>query len=219
MIGRIRVRGFKSVHDETISFGRLNVLIGANGSGKGAVLEAIGVAGAAAEGRVDDTSLMRRGVRPGVPDLYRTAFADVRVPRFIRVRVESDDDPPAQYNWAGNVTAVQPTPDLLSPSVPVSRQVVRFVDRYMKRGRNKLSGYDASEGALYVLFVLALIFHPRAPRFFAVEIVVQVDASIRRLPEVRKALRAVPELGRFVEKVHDRERRSRARNPIQDGAR
>lgn len=50
------------------------MFIGANGSGKSNLLEALGVLGAAASGRVDDESLRRRGVRPGVPQLYKSAF-------------------------------------------------------------------------------------------------------------------------------------------------
>jgi hypothetical protein len=39
----------------------------------------------------------------------------------------------------------------------------------MRAGANIVSASDASEGALYVLFMLALLFHPRTPGFFAIE--------------------------------------------------
>jgi predicted ATPase len=39
----------------------------------------------------------------------------------------------------------------------------------MKKDRNVLSGYDASEGALLVLFLAVLAAHPKAPSFFAVD--------------------------------------------------
>jgi len=39
----------------------------------------------------------------------------------------------------------------------------------MRTGRRFLTGYDASEGALYVLFMLALVAHQSAPRVFAVD--------------------------------------------------
>ena len=73
-IARITIEGFKSVAKETIELGRLNVLIGPNGVGKSAVLEANGVLGAAAEGRVDAGELWRRGVRPSSPALLMTAL-------------------------------------------------------------------------------------------------------------------------------------------------
>ena len=57
----------------------------------------------------------------------------------------------------------------LSPSVPTSRIVVEFQDKFMANGRNTLSGYDASEGALYVLFMMVLAAHSQAPRIYAVD--------------------------------------------------
>ena len=51
----------------------------------------------------------------------------------------------------------------------MTHEIVRFVDRRMTKGRNMISAFDASEGALYVLFALALLFHPHTPRLFGVE--------------------------------------------------
>lgn len=299
-IRRVEIKGFKSIVEQSIELGALNVLIGANGSGKTAVLEAMGVLGAAADGRVDDTELLRRGVRPGVPKLYKNAFADLgRLPRVIKLRAESalghyysvsldnpKDSPATPWrfsaetlgrgsqrlltrsprggnawvsrsrsrklpkldpfvglsrvagvsastgalvdvlrsfaifdpstsilrgtqtdlfqrdpiglgggrlaealasfegtargrrladefgafvDWSAGVSSARPSPDLISPSIPVTSEVVRFKDRYMRTGLDELSAYDASEGALYVLFALAMTLHPRAPRFFAIE--------------------------------------------------
>ena len=53
-IRQIRIQGFKSIVDQTILLGRVNCFIGANGTGKSNVLEAIGILSAAAAGRVDD---------------------------------------------------------------------------------------------------------------------------------------------------------------------
>lgn len=66
---RVHIRGFKSIVDQSISLGRVNCFIGANGVGKSNVLEAIGVLGAAADGRVDDEQIVRNGVRAGLPRL------------------------------------------------------------------------------------------------------------------------------------------------------
>jgi predicted ATPase len=304
-IRSVEIRSFKSVVKQTIELGRMNVFVGANGSGKTAILEAIGVLGAAADGRVDDSEIMRRGVRPGVPQLYKNAFADMAVPRAIvlhasssasaeyRATLDNPQDSPASpwrfsaesiryqetdlitrsprganhwnkagkkqgfkpkdpyrglaripspfgplpeavdrllatlrdfviydpqtavlrgtqvdmlqrdplglqggrlaeavsflgtdsaaqgvlpleelrlmIDWMADVDAQSPTPDLISPSIPVTAEVVRFADRFMRADRNRLSAYDASEGALFVLFAMALLLHPRAPRFFAIE--------------------------------------------------
>jgi hypothetical protein len=75
----------------------------------------------------------------------------------------------SMIDWAKNVTAGEPKRSFLSPSVPTSRIVVEFQDRFMAEGRNTLSGYDASEGALYVLFMLVLAAHSQSPRVFAVD--------------------------------------------------
>ena len=74
MIERLTVRTFKSLEDVTVDLGLVNVFIGANGSGKSNLLEALGVLSAAADGKVDDMALLARGVRPGIPALYKTAF-------------------------------------------------------------------------------------------------------------------------------------------------
>ena len=74
MITKITFECFKSLENVPIELGAVNVFVGANGSGKSNLLEAVGVLGAAAFGRVDDESLLRRGARPGVPRLYKSAF-------------------------------------------------------------------------------------------------------------------------------------------------
>src|SRR6266516_4258541 len=74
MLKSVKVESFKSLENVEAELGLINVFIGANGSGKSNLLEAVGVLGAAAFGRVDDESLLRRGVRPGVPQLYKSSF-------------------------------------------------------------------------------------------------------------------------------------------------
>ena len=51
----------------------------------------------------------------------------------------------------------------------VPPKVIRFVDKYMIEGRNVLSGYDASEGALYVLFLAVLASSAQSPGMFAID--------------------------------------------------
>jgi len=83
MLTQITVRNFKSINNQEFFPGLMNVFIGANGSGKSNILEAIGVLSAAASGIVDDESLQRRGVRPGTPRLYKSAFKNKRIPPHI----------------------------------------------------------------------------------------------------------------------------------------
>lgn len=56
-------------------------------------------------------------------------------------------------------------------------------DRAMRDGRDWLSAADASEGSLYVLFLLLLLHHPAAPRFCAID---NVDSALH--PNLARAL-------------------------------
>ena len=295
MIKRVSVAAFKSLERLEVDLGQVNVFVGANGSGKSNLLEAIGVLSAAADGKVNDQTLMQRGVRPGVPKLYKSAFPKGRrqLPH-IQLDASSADshygvtlnnplkDPSPAWRFKtemferGGVRLVSRGPALrdnpntenglaalravelketdpalaflrrlqgyviYSPTTPVLRgvapetqprvplglsggrlpdavhellmgrkenepsrktvqdaldliswaksygsassadlplsqsasssaKVIRFTDRYMTEGRNVLSGYDASEGALYILFLSVLAVHPRSPSFFAID--------------------------------------------------
>ena len=72
-------------------------------------------------------------------------------------------------DWAKSFGSAPASQIALSPSAAASPRVVRFTDRYMSEGRNVLSGYDASEGSLFVLFLAVLAAHPQAPQVCAVD--------------------------------------------------
>ena len=74
MITKFKIHFFKSIEDTELELGNINVFIGANGSGKSNLLEALGVLAAAAYGRVDQESLVRRGCRPG--GIFEPMFRD-----------------------------------------------------------------------------------------------------------------------------------------------
>ena len=76
MITKLTVRSFKTLEEVEIELGSVNVFVGANGSGKSNLLEAVGVLSAAADGKVNDQVLLQRGVRPGLPQLYKSAFSE-----------------------------------------------------------------------------------------------------------------------------------------------
>ena len=298
-LSSVTIKDFKSLKDVTVDLGQVNVFVGANGSGKSCLLEAIGILGACAAGAVDDQALLRRGVRPGVPERYRSSFegetiapkislravskngadyhayitnptehpgpywifgnetlkddkkkklasrgpkgnataldlslplennrsvtslvrASQKTPAYVRalladldgfaifapvtpvLRGIAPDTAPrspvglyggqlaeavallntqvrgqravaealSMIDWARKVSAGEPKKSFVSPSVPTSRIVVEFQDRFMAKHRNTLSGYDASEGALYVLFMMVLAAHPQSPQIFAVD--------------------------------------------------
>lgn len=300
MLETLSVRTFKSLDDVAVDLGLVNVFVGANGSGKSNLLEALGVLAAAADGKVDDQALLARGVRPGLPALYKSAFPakpGKGVPRdlyfgarstgakyevslhnplddpdpawkFTMERWEQDDHKlvgrspsssrinperglaalkavqappgaaldllkslqgyvifsPATAVLRGVAPETQPRKPLglsggglpqairdllgqretddrgqqnrsqqicaeaqglldwakgfgwtssdrlpLSPTAAASEEVVQFRDRFMRKGRNVLSGYDASEGALYTLFLAVIAGHAASPALCAVD--------------------------------------------------
>ncbi len=296
MLDHLSVRTFKSLDDVTVDLGLVNVFIGANGSGKSNLLEALGILSAAADGKVDDQTLLARGVRPGLPALYKSAFpakSGRRIPphlhfgarsgqakyevslhnplrdpapawRFKTELWEDDDDrlvgrvplkksaanperglaalkavevsvgaardllgllqgyvifSPATAVLRGVAPETQPRRPVglsggnlpraildllrqrrwdarsqricrevlglvdwaegfgwtssdqlpLSPTAAASKGVIRFRDRFMRKDRNVLSGYDASEGALYALFLAVVAGHEASPALCAVD--------------------------------------------------
>ena len=296
MLDHLSVRTFKSLDDVTVGLGLVNVFIGANGSGKSNLLEALGILSAAADGKVDDQTLLARGVRPGLPALYKSAFpakSGRRIPphlhfgarsgqakyevslhnplrdpapawRFKTELWEDDDDrlvgrvplkksaanperglaalkavevsagpaldllgllqgyvifspttavlrgvaPETQprrpvglsggnlpraildlrrqrkwdersrricrdvlglFDWAENFTWAASDRLPLSPTAAASKDVIRFRDRFMRKDRNVLSGYEAPEGALYALFLAVVAGHEASPALCAVD--------------------------------------------------
>jgi energy-coupling factor transporter ATP-binding protein EcfA2 len=276
-----------------LELGQVNVFVGANGSGKSNLLEAIGVLSAAADGKVNDQTLFQRGVRPGVPQLYKAAFPghlaghiwfsgsssgahyDVslnnplkdprpawlykhelleegktkwasrgpnmrtehnkeiglaalravdllpdnpallllrrlqsyviyspttgvlrgiapesqprnplglsggRLPEAVHdllIRRKSDDkvkqvtkEVLQLISWAKGYGSVSASALPLSSAISSSAKVIKFTDRFMASNRNVLSGYDASEGAMFVLFLAVVAVHPLSPAFLAVD--------------------------------------------------
>jgi predicted ATPase len=306
MISKLEIKGFKSLVDVSIELGAVNVFIGANGSGKSNLLEAVGVLGAAVFGSVEPETLRYRGVRLGIPESYKSSFKTLPSRRLVlcarsqeakyyiefenllfttnrlRWRIEaeqlsndgrsllirdphecvlyslghanhiqkiklSDDQSAAMLavriqehdpihahllleqlegyaifspttpvlrgiaddiahdplglngsglarlieglidresgtfgpfdlddvwdliEWAEDVLPVPSSEARVSPSLKTGPEVLTFIDKYMRSERRILSAYDASEGSLYVLFMLALIGHAESPRLVGID--------------------------------------------------
>jgi energy-coupling factor transporter ATP-binding protein EcfA2 len=108
MIRKLSISGFKSLFNVEVELGRVNCFIGANGVGKSNILEALGVLGAAANSVVDDESLLRRGVRPGVPGLYKSSFTSERTPAHIGLEVEAATDASYRISLLNPLDAPEP---------------------------------------------------------------------------------------------------------------
>lgn len=76
MVENIRIRNYKSIVDLALELGRFNVIIGTNGCGKSNILEAITMASAASQNKLDAESLKNRSVRETAPQFMMNAFDD-----------------------------------------------------------------------------------------------------------------------------------------------
>lgn len=300
-ISEITIKSFKTLDSVTFQPGRVNVFIGANGSGKTTILEAIGMLSAALTDRIDNNSMNRKGIRLSVPKLYKSNFIDLsrtaptvglsmkwvhdgdyydyavnlnvpnekdaavrdtwryhsehisknkkniagrsgasqnardpymglflqesdvslssardsivqlkdysifqpntqtlrgtqidpyqinplglcggRLAEAIEELLKKDNDDSFSFGdlplddvldlieWASSIKVTAPKKTSINSAVPTTRQVIEFQDRFL-RTDCQFTAYDASEGALYVLFLLCLALHPNTPSVFAVD--------------------------------------------------
>ena len=94
MIRKVRVNNYKSIPDLVLDLGRVTVLIGANGSGKSNILEAISLASAAAQNKLDNEFLISRGIRVTATRFMRSAFQELPPPpKAIQISFPNDEDP------------------------------------------------------------------------------------------------------------------------------
>lgn len=92
MIENIKIENYKSIQELEFSLGRITVLIGANGSGKSNILEAIALSAAAANDKLDNEFLVSRGIRvTDDPQFMRSAFIKKNVTKEIRTIIKGKD--------------------------------------------------------------------------------------------------------------------------------
>lgn len=92
MIEKITIENYKSIQQLELSLGRITVLIGANGSGKSNILEAIALSSAAANDKLDNEFLVSRGIRvTDNPQLMRAAFNKENVTKEIKTIIEGEN--------------------------------------------------------------------------------------------------------------------------------
>jgi hypothetical protein len=95
----------------------------------------------------------------------------------LRHRLDAQGDPGTEVldhvleliDWVVDVQATTHGASLISGKVPRTKLMLKFTDRFMASSRNELTAYDASEGALYVLFCAVLCLLPQAPGMMAID--------------------------------------------------
>lgn len=293
-IREINIKNFKSLYDVSFAPGKVNVFIGANGSGKSTILEAIGILSAAMTDRVNNNVLQRKGIRLSTSALYKSKFKTMKRDGLtialgiqwtdgddynysVHLTTPTDNDTwkyhsesinqngnllwgrsnrsfvqsnnnigyfmvaetlnghncrnMGQYiekygiyqpdtptlrgtitdttqvtpiglnggriadalqeilknadgdvkfgtlyledvldliDWASDFNIAPPKKANLNPGVPSTRQIIEFKDRFLKPNAT-FTGYDASKGALYVLFMLCMAIHPESPSMFSID--------------------------------------------------
>ncbi len=74
MLQEITIKNFKSIENDTIKLGRVNVFIGENGCGKSNILEAVAFLSAANDGLLSNEHLFSKGIRVAKPELTISNF-------------------------------------------------------------------------------------------------------------------------------------------------
>src|SRR4051812_22378623 len=93
LVREVSIENYKSIRKLTLELGRVNVLIGANGSGKSNVLEAIALGSAAARNKLDNEYLVPRGIRVTEPRFMRSAFPGGDPASPVVVTFQAQDKP------------------------------------------------------------------------------------------------------------------------------
>ena len=83
MLDRLKIRSFKSIAGAALKFGRGNLFVGANGSGKFNLLEAIGVYSACLGRGIDAGILSSKGGRLSAPHIFKSSFKNRHIPSVI----------------------------------------------------------------------------------------------------------------------------------------
>ena len=85
MLTQLKISRFKSVRDQTLDLGRVNLFIGGNGSGKSNLLEAIGLVSACLGRGLGDSDIGAKGLRITPPELMKSSFKNESLPRTLEL--------------------------------------------------------------------------------------------------------------------------------------
>jgi len=94
MIKSIEIKNFKSIDNLKIDLGRLNIIIGANGSGKTNILEAIAMGAASSADKLDYEFISNR-LRVSSPEFMYNAFPTNKS-KFIEIKIKTHNN---KYNY------------------------------------------------------------------------------------------------------------------------
>jgi len=85
MLEELLITRFKSVREQRLSFGRVNLFIGGNGTGKSNLLEAIGLASACLSRGLGDSDIVQKGLRLTPSELMKSSFKNESLPKTLEL--------------------------------------------------------------------------------------------------------------------------------------
>lgn len=101
MIKEIKIENFKSIQSLNLELGRLNVFIGANGSGKSNILEGIAFGSAAESDKLDNEFLAARGIRIVKPKQMKAGFTTIQDETIIVDIINNETESLNEISWDG----------------------------------------------------------------------------------------------------------------------
>ncbi len=104
MIKTIRIDNYKSLIDVVLELGQINVFIGANGSGKSNLLEAIAMLTTENSSGIKTKDLLDKGVRVAKPSLTFNSFLGKKINNKIWGRVDFDNNKAIDYSITSDDT-------------------------------------------------------------------------------------------------------------------
>ncbi|OQX97500.1 MAG: hypothetical protein B6I20_12520 [Bacteroidetes bacterium 4572_117] len=130
MINKIQIENFKSIENLTLELGRVNVIIGANGSGKTNILEAI-VMGAAASANKLDYEFLGNRLRFTSPEFMKNAFPNAKKNETKIKFLHGKDD--FSYSLINDERDYRKWIDV-DVSVSKGSQINKIIDKLFKEG-------------------------------------------------------------------------------------
>lgn len=88
LMNELTISGFKSIWQQTLDLGQLNVFIGTNGAGKSNLLEAIAMLSSSVDGGIDYERMNRRGARLSSPEIFRSAFRNKERKKTLTIKAK-----------------------------------------------------------------------------------------------------------------------------------
>ena len=92
MIKTLRISRFKSVREVSLEFGRVNLFIGGNGTGKSNILEALGLVSVCLGRSLGDADIGEKGLRITPPELMKSSFKSEDLPKTLELTAGFADD-------------------------------------------------------------------------------------------------------------------------------